>query len=215
GKDYQFGRKLGGPNRSIADITRQNALFLSVAALSNHDFLGSIFHWFARGVMELDRGPTGRAYMSDLLGRIPAYRQRISGLVRLADLGIEETRLVPAERDSLREQAMPKTRLEVMEGLEGKEVHAEGLMPTMTEEHELQLTHHSVVGATPLPYKEESLGTRACIVLIVYALAALDAGGSLLVDERDASMLPLLMREILRLFSNVETNPDGAQLIFT
>src|SRR5262249_25027460 len=86
GKDYQFGRKLGGPNRSIADITRQNALFLSVAALSNDDFLGSIFHWFARGVMELDRGPTGRAYMSDLLGRIPAYRQRISGLVRLADL---------------------------------------------------------------------------------------------------------------------------------
>jgi len=100
-------------------------------------------------------------------------------------------------------------------GVEGKETRAEDPIPTMVEEHELQLTHHSVVGATPLPYKEESLGTQAWIVLIAYALAALDAGGSLLVDELDASMHPLLMREILRLFSNVETNPNGAQLIFT
>ena len=91
GKDYQFGRKLGGPNRPIADITRRNALFLSVAALSNHDFLGSIFQWFTHGLIELDRGPTSSARLSDLLRRIPAYQQRISGLARLADLGIVET----------------------------------------------------------------------------------------------------------------------------
>ena len=37
----------------------------------------------------------------------------------------------------------------------------------------------------------------------------------MVVDELEQSLHPLLVLEILRLFHNPETNPKGAQLIFT
>jgi AAA15 family ATPase/GTPase len=43
---------------------------------------------------------------------------------------------------------------------------------------------------------------------------ALDEGSVLLVDELDASLHPVLVRQIVRLFQSTETNPRRAQLIF-
>jgi AAA15 family ATPase/GTPase len=46
-------------------------------------------------------------------------------------------------------------------------------------------------------------------------LSALEEGGVLLIDELDVNLHPLMTREIVRLFNSRETNPNGAQLIFT
>lgn len=243
GGDYQFGRRLGGPNRAIVDITRPNALFLSAAALSNHELLGSIYQWFAHNLEAVEKNPASNAYMGDLLGRIPGHRERISRFVRLADLGIAETQLVSVKRDMpgvradlLIRVALAQERLRKLETEQGLrefggmqheavvyQLDAAKQQLRMVEHEQvvaegrkaLQLKHHSVVGVTPLPYEEESLGTQTWIALVAHTLEALDTGGSLLVDELDASLHPLLMGEVLRLFSDAETNPHGAQLIFT
>lgn len=51
--------------------------------------------------------------------------------------------------------------------------------------------------------------------LISFALDALDSGGSLLVDELDASLHPLLIAEALQIFQERRSNRKGAQLIFS
>lgn len=62
---------------------------------------------------------------------------------------------------------------------------------------------------------DESSGTRKMLMLYVDLKQVLDTGGTLLVDELDAKLHPLLLRYVLLMFHNTSTNPHGAQLIFT
>jgi AAA15 family ATPase/GTPase len=62
---------------------------------------------------------------------------------------------------------------------------------------------------------EESLGTKIMVRLLSTILVALNAGGVLLIDELDASLHPLLLQEIIRLFKDDDYNTKGTQLIFT
>ncbi len=62
---------------------------------------------------------------------------------------------------------------------------------------------------------QESAGTQTWFRLIGPVLATLRQGGILLYDEIDASLHPRLSAQLLGLFNDPETNPHGAQLIFT
>lgn len=63
--------------------------------------------------------------------------------------------------------------------------------------------------------RDESAGTRTWFDLIEPVLYALRNGQVLLVDELDASLHPNLSARLLELFEDPETNPRGAQLLFT
>ena len=61
----------------------------------------------------------------------------------------------------------------------------------------------------------ESEGTIKYFSLAYPILSALDNGKRLFVDELDSKLHPLLIERIVRLFNSAETNPFGAQLLFT
>jgi AAA15 family ATPase/GTPase len=67
----------------------------------------------------------------------------------------------------------------------------------------------------PFDLAEESAGTQTWFALIGPTLSALRNGRILLFDEIDASLHPRLSARLLDLFEDHETNPHGAQLIFT
>ena len=69
--------------------------------------------------------------------------------------------------------------------------------------------------SVPLDFEEESAGTRTWFSLLGPALGVLKAGAILLIDEIDASLHPRLSARLLGLFQDPQTNPRGAQLIFT
>jgi hypothetical protein len=62
--------------------------------------------------------------------------------------------------------------------------------------------------------EQESAGTVAYLALLGPVAFALDKGIPLLIDELDESLHPLLATELIRLFNNPLSNPNGAQLIF-
>ena len=62
---------------------------------------------------------------------------------------------------------------------------------------------------------EESKGTIKIFGILPYLAYALLNGSTLIVDELDAKLHPLLLKYIINLFSNPEINKNGAQLIFT
>ena len=66
-----------------------------------------------------------------------------------------------------------------------------------------------------LELNEESNGTIKIFGILPYIANALLSGGTLVIDELDAKLHPSLLKYIIELFSNKESNQKGAQLIFT
>jgi uncharacterized protein len=123
---------------------------------------------------------------------IPATRKSALALLRFADLGIDGVRIVETEDNDARisQTSRPPRRRP-------------------------QLMHRVANQELPFELSEESTGTRTWFTLIGPTLGALNNGQVLLVDEIDASLHPRLSARLLELFQDPDTNPRGAQLIFT
>ena len=61
----------------------------------------------------------------------------------------------------------------------------------------------------------ESEGTVKYFSLSYPIIDALDNGKRVIIDELDSKLHPLLVRKIVTMFNSPETNPKGAQLLFT
>lgn len=66
-----------------------------------------------------------------------------------------------------------------------------------------------------LRLSEESADTQKLMGLVAFLLAALERGGTVVVDELDAKLHPKLLRYVIQLFKDPEVNRSGAQLIFS
>lgn len=77
-------------------------------------------------------------------------------------------------------------------------------------------TIHDVNGHTAqIHYMEESSGTIKMFSLAPKILHSLLYGSTLVIDELDAKLHPLMLKHIIQLYNNKESNKKGAQLIFT
>lgn len=93
-----FGPSLSGRKAMIADVVRENSLFLSAAAVNNHHQLRSIAAWFGHW-HQSSSGILGH------LGLIPRYPldEQTLNLLRFADIGVIGSALVersPEEVDA-------------------------------------------------------------------------------------------------------------------
>jgi hypothetical protein len=66
-----------------------------------------------------------------------------------------------------------------------------------------------------LPFAYESGGTKAAFNLLAHFLSVLERGGVIAFDELESDLHPHMLEPLLDLFSNEETNPHNAQIIFT
>ena len=62
---------------------------------------------------------------------------------------------------------------------------------------------------------EESSGTKKLFGLLPFIAKSLLRGTTLVIDELDAKIHPVLLKYLIMTFSNMEKNKKGAQLIFT
>ena len=67
----------------------------------------------------------------------------------------------------------------------------------------------------PLPFTNESEGTRKIFATLPIIMYALIEGRLIIVDELDSKLHPKLLKYIVSLFTNREINKKGAQLLFT
>ena len=66
-----------------------------------------------------------------------------------------------------------------------------------------------------LKLSEESSGTKKLFGLLPFIANSLVSGTTLVIDELDAKIHPILLRHIIMMFNDMEINQHGAQLIFT
>ena len=63
--------------------------------------------------------------------------------------------------------------------------------------------------------RDESKGTNVLFGLIITILIAFDSGSTILIDELDNSIHPLILAKVIEMFKSKEYNKTNAQLIFT
>jgi uncharacterized protein len=202
----RFGAKLPGENKTIANLTRANSLFLSAAAQNNHTALSPVYRWFSRAVVFI-RGSrssleavTARACEAD-----ESTRGQIIHLLTAADLGISGLAI-----------EAPKQLARTPTGLnEAVKLGVKELVRALKAEPTVRVLHRVGERDIFFDFGDESDGTQAYFGLLGPIVDAIGDGGIIFVDELDASLHPLLAIELIRLFNDPVRNPKNAQLIFT
>jgi len=220
-KVFTFGKKLTGDNRAIERLTRPNSLFLSAAAQNNHEALLPLYKWFAEGLTYVPRERGFLRQRTASMCQEESFRSSLQHVLSAADLGVvgldvreEDLFAVPSLGDAQDGALMEELRGTLRKILaKAKEGDQGG---PMFKKHVPALIHKgSVETGVALGEHNESDGTLAFFGLLGPVLRAITSGGTVCVDELDASLHPLLALKVVSLFNDPKLNPRGAQIIFT
>ncbi len=170
--DWAFStRHLKGDKESLKGMTRDNALFLSVGAQFNHEQLGSVSIWFPERLIVLDYAAPRMVSLATQLtiGQNEKFGRSISSIADLLKNADTGIEDLKAERDD-------------------------------NGEWKLQFLHKVADSRETVAFEEweESTGTRKFLSLLGPWFGLLRFGSTQFIDEIDASMHPLLVRELLR-----------------
>lgn len=208
---FEFGPGFGRSHDLVAK-TRENALFLSVAAQFNHDLAKELLRWFADWHIHIiGTSPhLGRSF--DCVAST-TRRERLLRFLRLADDSIADIRM---EGVDLQSDAVPEGVRKLLERDIEKNTDTDQRLRIgrLVSYHPMYDQDGVQLQLVPFDFKDESKGTQRFFELAGCILHALDHGMPLVVDELESSLHPKMTRFILELFHNSEANPRNAQLIF-
>jgi uncharacterized protein len=187
--EITFGDKLTGDKEVWRRATRRNALFLSTAVQLNSQQLAPLFRWFSE-TLEVGRLIGWDQALSRNWCQDEAKKQIIQ-LLRAADFAVADVRITD-----------DKPAGDFAEFCAG--------VGTICISHQTADGHF-----VDLDLDEESDGTQKMFAFAGPWLQALEQGRVLVVDELHDNLHPVLVRFLVNLFHSPETNPKGAQLVFT
>jgi energy-coupling factor transporter ATP-binding protein EcfA2 len=212
GQTLKFGVGLKGPNRAVENTLRPSSLYLSAAIAAGHTGLKPIYDWFLHQLR-----PFAAHGHESLLGHVVftlttdhERLHRVSGMLSKADLGLDGLRMEVHELTEA-ERTQAQRAQEALRALTGD--NALGDLPA--EVCQAFGTHVSGGQSHDLPLDFESDGTKAMLCHAFVIDEALRTGATVVFDEIDASLHPLLVRALVRTFQDKALNPEQAQLIFT
>ena len=210
GDEVEFGAVDKARSRAARDLLRPNALYLSTAAAAGHPELSALRQWFAENFRYAQAAsrPWRQLQTTEMLDD-ETQRSAVLDMLWAADLGIADARKHLAD-PAMRESVQRAVRLLA----EAEAAPPEAANIELEELATVNLVHRGSTGDVEFEASEESLGTLVWFGLVGPVLQALGTGSLLLADELDASLHPDLVRQLVRLFQDPETNPRLAQLVF-
>ena len=203
---WYFGPKFTGYRKVWQEATRSNALFLSTAIQLNNEQLKPVFNWFDKTLVVLGERESIAPVFSTGECEEAEKKKKILNFMNAADLSISNISLEKKEfsMDDLPPDMPQSIKEEIAKDLKGKKLTRLLFMHPSSDNGE----------DVALDFDEESAGTRKLFTLAGPWLDVLDKGLVFFMDELDTSLHPLLVRFLLSLLHNPETNRHNAQLIF-
>jgi AAA15 family ATPase/GTPase len=202
----ELGKKIDSENEKLFDITRENALFLSVCAQFNDKRANSIIKEI-RNIVFMSDDFRSTNYTAKLLGD-SQFNLMVNNLIRGANLGFNEIKIEKVSTEELlNKTSLPKELYKMFI----KNVPENTVIST---KHFIYDENNKVIGEQFFDLNtDESLGTRKFFALAGPIIEALMDGTILLIDEFDSRLHPELCKAIIKLFNSSENNPYNAQLI--
>lgn len=208
----------------IAKMVAPNQLFFSVACTMNDQACVSAMRWFRERIYfsrDYSDIPKQLLDYSDNPGMLKAIRN----YAKAADFGIEDMQFEINQKE-IQELEMPKDLPEgvkvalanFLQALSQASDNADAKMlmnevKAISMHQGMDKNGHSQL--YPLELIDESDGTRTLMSIAPAVESVLENGGVLLADEIEKGLHPLLVDYIVAKFQSKDTNPKGAQLIFT
>ena len=195
--------------KGLTNKTRDNALLLSVVAQFNGEISQSILKWFGR--LSIVYGLQYLKYRDYTVEKIQNenFKNDVLSLVREMDLGISDLQVEKSDPASIKYDNF---------GLEqnGKQP---ARITTIHKNYAADVSKNNEKIPVSWEYfdfdKNESEGTKKIFSLAGPIIDALRNGKTLIIDELDARLHPLVTSYIIELFNSKTSNPHDAQLIFT
>jgi uncharacterized protein len=207
---WSFGEKFVGGEKE-KDIwknsTRDNGLFLSAAVQLNNVQLKPVFEWFQKKLLIVkDVGELSIFSSFEQCVDDARKLKQILELVKAADPSI--IRLEPKKVDIIQHPRFNKFPKEMQKQFlnDKNKVFAATII----------CVHQGSGGEElKLDLGEESQGTQNIFSLAGPLLDVLDAGQTVVIDEINNSLHPLLVRKLIDVFNNKNINKKNAQLVFS
>jgi len=225
-----LGGKLESEGRDLAERTRPNALFLTVAAQFNSKVAQQVLGWFRSLELRIGMFPSNEVMRMFTVGQFTNEDSAagIKEFVSRLDLGIEDILIEKEHLENLFE--LPPLPEDAPERLPELYSALESVRDVLVEFDEFNealpstvRTVHRKVDVDGRPVtpelfdldKHESEGTKKLFALSGPLVDTLKNGKVFIIDELDARLHPLLTQQLIKLFSDPEENSQCAQLVFT
>ena len=195
-----------------AGETGSLSIFLSAAAAAGSDVIQPAFAALANDINLYDATHylAELATIKKLFINDAARAQMLSQLIKYADIGIDGMDVRQSEgvmglKDSLigLDEIPEEARNKIAEDFK------------LSFAYDLFFHHKGSGDGFWLGSTHESEGTKAALAFFSVALRSLSSGATTVIDELDSSLHPTLLRDFVSLFADPDTNPKGAQLIFS
>jgi hypothetical protein len=188
--------------------TRDNALFLSVNAQFKGRISTKLVEWFSTQFRVIS-GLT--EYTKDSISELSNEEMKdwFLSFLQIADIGIDDINIEKKEIDLSK---FPEGLRKML--VEGKMFWKDSIEVKML--HKKFDNMNDFIGHVKFDLEtEESQGTKKLFSLLGPILESLSKGKTLVVDEIDTNLHPLLTKKIVELYHSLETNPLNAQIIIT
>lgn len=188
----------------------RNRLFISLSAQLGGEVSKRVMNWFRTKLNVISglRDNDFSVVTKEMLHTNLDYKEDILRFICNSDIGFNE---VTTKQENVDEMTFPKGfPVELIASIR------EHPMITAYSRHQKFNADGEPVGMVDFDIDEqESDGTRKLFNLSGPIIDTLKQGKALFIDELDAQLHPILSRQIVGLFNSSESNPNGAQLIFT
>lgn len=198
-------------DEDLCKKTRPNSLFVSTGAQFNNEQLTVIHEWFSKGLrflnLEAETGGLHPSFTAKLIEEKKPDLATIFSLLKSADFGIIDAEV--KQKELTAEEIKANYPPSIIRDMEAK-----GKL-TGLKTLEISFKHSGMPGYDAhIDFDEESAGTKRFFSLVGPWLDILKHGYTVLIDEFETSLHPLLIKELLKLLFNSEFNAKGAQIIF-
>lgn len=209
----------------ISETVAENQLFFSVACTMNDAVCTKAMKWFrediffSRDYTDIPQQLLEYSGDSNMLNAISEY-------AKAADFGIEEMQFEIENKEIDGAIDFPENIPEGMKSaltsfiqiLSETSNNSEGklkMSQVKAQSKHKGILENGEAGLFKLELEDESDGTRKLMSLAPAIESVLKKGGVLLVDEIERELHPMLVNFIVAKFQSKNSNPNGAQIIFT
>lgn len=189
-------------------VVKEDALCLAMAAMLNDEFANMVvdairgINVFNMTSPRLDPGES-EAFTDDRIKKYVEILRKADPTIRKIEVKFEEEEIVRQKIES--------------DDFENREIIQTKTTVGVKSEHALYDNGIEIgVGTDQIDFfKDESLGTIKLFTTLPYLYDVLEEGGILFLDEIENGLHPALVKEMITLFTEEESNPCHAQLICT